>query len=332
MLPRVKTCKNHINSYSGSSTKPAIQVYLLFPKWRLRSRPRSTMIGEAQGYRPRMRRSRSVAWACHYADEIAVHSARKSVFFLCIMLRIGHSMVLVSPMALSDFYCHRWEGASSTRVKVSCKVEQKHQSSRIWTASSRFNRALNSKVISDAYSEDDFGGELDEDVYSSSETKVSDDERDDVSADEYFGRFISEALKEEEMNKNPEGKKALSSPNSNDSSSSPDDGDVKRMMLQQQQQIDLLMKLVKEGRQQLQPQSDYPAINDIVETKETFSAPPFTSATSTKQTSKNVAPLKAMLFIDGTWLYYSLNTRNPKRDVIIGKFGLGWQNNYKVDW
>jgi len=290
------------------------------------------MIGEAQGYRPRMRRSRSVAWACHYADGIAVHSARKSVLFLCIMLRIGHSMVLVSPIALSDYYCHRWEGASSTRVKVYCKAEQNHQTSRIGTASSRFNRALNSKVISDAYSEDDFGGELDEDVYSSSETKVSDDEGDDVSADEYFGRFISEALMEEEMNKNPEAKKALSSPNSKDSSSSPDDGDVKRMMLQQQQQIDLLMKLVKEGRQQLPPQSDYPPINDTVDTKEPFSAPPFTSATATKQKSNNVAPLKAMLFIDGTWLYYSLNTRNPKRDVIIGKFGLGWQNNYKVDW
>jgi hypothetical protein len=288
------------------------------------------MVGEEQGDSPRMRRSRSAARACHYADEIAVHSARKSVIFLCIMLRVGHSMVLVSP-TLSDYYCHRWKGVSSMRVKVFYKVEQKHQSSRIGTASPRFNRALNSasKVVSDAYSEDDFGGELDEDGYSSSETKVSVDEGDDVSADEYFRRFISEALKEEEMNKNPETKKALCSPNSKDASS-PDDRDVKRMMLQQQQQIDLLMKLIKEGRQQLPPQSDYPPINDKLDTKETFS--PFTSATATEQKSKNVAPLKAMLFIDGTWLYYSLNTRNPKRDVIIGKFGLGWQNNFKVDW
>ena len=46
----------------------------------------------------------------------------------------------------------------------------------------------------------------------------------------------------------------------------------------------------------------------------------------------NVAPLKAMLFIDGTWLYYSLNTREKSRDPIITKYGPGWQNNSKVNW
>jgi hypothetical protein len=292
------------------------------------------MIGEAKGDRPRIRRSRSVAWACRHTDDVAVHSARKSVLFLSIMLRIGHSMVLVSPAALSVYACHRWKGVSSSRVEGFCNVDQNLLSSRIGTASSRFISALNSasKVISDAYSEDDFDGKIDENGYSSTEAKVGDDEGDDVSADEYFGRFMSEALKEEDMIKNPGTKEELSSPNTEGASSSPDDGDVKRMMQQQQQQIDLLMKLVKQGRQQLPPQSDSPPTNDRMGTKETYSAPPFTSATATKQNSKNVAPLKAMLFIDGTWLYYSLNTRNPKRDVIIAKFGMGWQNNYKVDW
>ena len=42
--------------------------------------------------------------------------------------------------------------------------------------------------------------------------------------------------------------------------------------------------------------------------------------------------IKAMLFVDGTWLYYSLNSRNSNRDPIVPKFGHGWQNNYKVDW
>ncbi|KAL3806630.1 hypothetical protein ACHAXA_009985 [Cyclostephanos tholiformis] len=288
------------------------------------------MIGEARG---RMRRSGSVAWTCHY-NKFEVHTARQNMLFLCIMLGIGHSMMLVSPMALSNYNCHRWTGIHPTRMPPICNKEQKSRSTRIriGTTSSRKINALNSasKIISDAcLEEDDFDDVLDKDGHSSTETKVSDDEGDDVSADEYFGRFISEALKDEEMNKNSATTKVLLSPISKDSSSSPDDGDVRCMIQQQQQQIDLLMKLVKQGRQQFPLQSE---TTDRIDTTETNAAPPFTSEISSKQEVKNVAPLKAMLFIDGTWLYYSLNTRNPKRDVIIAKFGMGWQNNYKVDW
>jgi len=46
----------------------------------------------------------------------------------------------------------------------------------------------------------------------------------------------------------------------------------------------------------------------------------------------SMAPLKAMLFIDGTWLYYSLHRRSKDNCPIIKKYGLGWQYNYKVDW
>jgi hypothetical protein len=45
-----------------------------------------------------------------------------------------------------------------------------------------------------------------------------------------------------------------------------------------------------------------------------------------------LAPLKAMFFIDGTWLYYSLHRRNEERDPIVKKFGKGWQYRYKFNW
>lgn len=45
-----------------------------------------------------------------------------------------------------------------------------------------------------------------------------------------------------------------------------------------------------------------------------------------------VVPMKAMLFIDGTWLYYSLYRREEKFDPIVKKYGKGWQYRYKIDW
>jgi paraquat-inducible protein B len=67
-------------------------------------------------------------------------------------------------------------------------------------------------------------------------------------------------------------------------------------------------------------------------TSETTATAETTSTTASKQELKNVAPLKAMLFIDGTWLYYSLYCRNRESDNITANFGMGWQNKYKVDW
>uniref|UniRef100_A0A7S1BIU1 SAP domain-containing protein n=1 Tax=Corethron hystrix TaxID=216773 RepID=A0A7S1BIU1_9STRA len=43
-------------------------------------------------------------------------------------------------------------------------------------------------------------------------------------------------------------------------------------------------------------------------------------------------PLKAMLFIDGTWLYYSLYRREPDRCPIIQAYGLGWKHTHNFDW
>lgn len=58
--------------------------------------------------------------------------------------------------------------------------------------------------------------------------------------------------------------------------------------------------------------------------------------TTTQSTSKSsqvsLPPLKVMLFIDGTWLYYSLHTREDFRCPIQKKFGPGWQYKYNIDW
>jgi hypothetical protein len=238
---------------------------------------------------------------------------------------MGHSMISVSPIALSG--SHRWKGMPPTKMKGICNFEQSPRLTRFGTTSSRCKHALNSasKIITDAFLEDD-DFDVDKDGYLTTEAKASDDAGDDIFADEYFGRFISEAMKEEETMKKPAPKKEFISKKM---PSSPDDVDIIRMVQQQQQQIDLLMKLVKQGRQQMPLQSK---TTYRIDTTETDAAPPFTSTSATKQGTMNLAPLKAMLFIDGTWLYYSLNTRNPNRDVITAKFGMGWQNNYKVDW
>ena len=134
----------------------------------------------------------------------------------------------------------------------------------------------------------------------------------DEEADDYISKFISDTLE---------------TTNNADDISSKDEVsaiiETKRMIQQQQQQIDLLMNLVKQQNQQQSPQQEA-SYDDILKKEE--------SPDKKSQIQQNVAPLKANLFVDGTWLYYSLNTRNPDRCPIIKKFGRGWQNNYKVDW
>jgi uncharacterized coiled-coil protein SlyX len=150
-----------------------------------------------------------------------------------------------------------------------------------------------------------------------------DREKDDFiedEADDYIGKFISDALEE----KTSAGLK-----------SSGDEPlallETKRMIEKQQQQIDLLMNLVKQQNQQ---QLASPSQGGSSSSRPNSDQSPSgnKSQSSQPKASTNVAPLKANLFIDGTWLYYSLNTRNPDRCPIIKKYGKGWQNNYKVDW
>ena len=44
-----------------------------------------------------------------------------------------------------------------------------------------------------------------------------------------------------------------------------------------------------------------------------------------------LVPTKVMVFIDGSWLYYSLFERG-RRCPIRARFGAGWQENHYVDY
>ena len=157
--------------------------------------------------------------------------------------------------------------------------------------------------------------------YATKDTK-HDREKDDLTddedeADDYIGKFISGAL---------EVKTSTGEKSSEDEPSALIE--TKQMIEKQQQQIDLLMNLVKQQhQQQLSPSQEGSSRSS---NEQSLSGTK--SQSLQPKPSTNVAPLKANLFVDGTWLYYSLNTRNPDRCPIIKKFGKGWQNNYKVDW
>jgi hypothetical protein len=58
----------------------------------------------------------------------------------------------------------------------------------------------------------------------------------------------------------------------------------------------------------------------------------YPAATGQKEVQVTSAPLKVMLFIDGTWLYYSLHERDDQSDPIVQRYGKGWQFKYNVDW
>ena len=253
--------------------------------------------------RRKRRRSCCIYSNCHHYHEcvepINKHCNLKMALMMSMMIcGVGHSMALMSVMPSRGHHSI-------------CK-------------SVHYHSLLNRHSRTALYSANDV--DFDSDDYSSADSKGDGEEDDNGSgADEYYDRFISEALiEEEEMNKNtkPPEVSSSTSDNTDDNSMS----ETKRMMEQQQQQIDLLMKLVQQqGRQQLPPPTPGTQTMNTDSNRQQQSTP-------MQQNSINVAPLKAMLFIDGTWLYYSLNSRNPKRDPIIPKFGMGWQNNYKVDW
>ena len=138
---------------------------------------------------------------------------------------------------------------------------------------------------------------------------------DDTDSDEYLQHLISDAINEEEKLINIPSRQKNSVALANDESSAKDSTmeETKRMMEQQQQQIDLLMKLVQAQQQPTE------TTNHEIPSKQ-------------KEHAVNVTPLKVMIFIDGTWLYYSLHARKKDRCTVTRKFGKGWQANYKVDW
>lgn len=110
-----------------------------------------------------------------------------------------------------------------------------------------------------------------------------------------------------------------------DSLSNTDLGETQRLIQAQQKQIDMLMQLVQSTDSTIDPDSSQQQA-----TRDTSSK--ISSVAPTTVYTSSLAPLKAMLFIDGTWLYYSIHERQSGRDIIGQKFGKGWQYRYFVDW
>lgn len=70
----------------------------------------------------------------------------------------------------------------------------------------------------------------------------------------------------------------------------------------------------------LQRKYNLPINKFVLKSSMTYSKSPFLN------------PLKVFLFIDGTWLYYSLLRGRGDQCPIRKKFGASWQSAYKVDW
>ena len=121
------------------------------------------------------------------------------------------------------------------------------------------------------------------------------------------------------------------------SASSPPVYETQRRIEEQQRQIDMLMKLVKQQLQQQpqdQPQDQQSQFNQLSEVPTSTFLPPLENEHSSDAVTSatSVAPLKAMLFIDGTWLYYSIYERNEHECPIVRRYGRGWQARYQFDW
>ena len=150
-----------------------------------------------------------------------------------------------------------------------------------------------------------------------------------------------------------------------DSSSKNIDDSTMLRIEEQQRQIDMLMKMVQQQNQNQNNESSKKTVeiesgplDDNVSSKLSDTRPrssssssprsqlsgresnqnnPSLSGTSESNAKGNinvgvVAPLKAMMFIDGTWLYYSIHERKGLNCPITQKFGRGWQQHYQVDW
>ena len=119
---------------------------------------------------------------------------------------------------------------------------------------------------------------------------------------------------------------------------------LQTIILQQQSQIDTLLKIVQ---QQQQPSVSSPiaVINgdqDNMSSSNQMAPLLFQPLRSMEDENaklvsatnglSSIKKLKAMLFIDGTWLYYSINERLAREPSIVQKYGRGWQYRYDIDW
>eukprot|EP00546_Thalassionema_frauenfeldii_P000696 CAMPEP_0178938608 /NCGR_PEP_ID=MMETSP0786-20121207/26426_1 /TAXON_ID=186022 /ORGANISM="Thalassionema frauenfeldii, Strain CCMP 1798" /LENGTH=625 /DNA_ID=CAMNT_0020617347 /DNA_START=225 /DNA_END=2102 /DNA_ORIENTATION=- len=100
-----------------------------------------------------------------------------------------------------------------------------------------------------------------------------------------------------------------------------------RRIEEQQKQIDMLLKAVNARIPNLQQETGM----ELTELAQNIPSQSLNSGDKTLS-SVSVAPLRVMVFIDGTWLYYSIHERQAHICPIIAKLGRGWQKNYNFNW
>ena len=154
--------------------------------------------------------------------------------------------------------------------------------------------------------------------------------------------------------KKPNGREDNDNNNNNDDDDSNNNNLLRQQLEQQQEQINVLMELIQQQQQPAIERSNNSQQNILSTTASTAAAStstrssnntpsntqqqqfqtqqPQPPATTTTTTNIVLAPQKVMLFIDGTWLYYSLHERREQECPITQKYGRGWQYRYDFDW
>ena len=105
---------------------------------------------------------------------------------------------------------------------------------------------------------------------------------------------------------------------------SSNDQTTQQILMKQQEQIDFLIQTI---------QTQTAAA--VAAAAATAATPPVPTITTTTTTTTTIPPLKVMLFIDGTWLYYSIHERPKQSCPIIQHYGSKnrpWQSTHRVDW
>jgi len=196
-----------------------------------------------------------------------------------------------------------------------------------------------------------YATEEDNDDDDDADYSYDDDDEEEEESDVEYGKFEKESKmhREEEEEEGsgllpplPDFLKDDEDRSTSNSLSSSLLDETQRRIEKQQQQIDMLMKLVQQQQQlpplqqqlpplQHQQQSSPKQFNLLSETPSSTELPTI-SDSDAPSTAAAVAPLKAMLFIDGTWLYYSIHERSELHCPIVRAYGRGWQTRYQFDW
>jgi len=170
--------------------------------------------------------------------------------------------------------------------------------------------------------DDDDDGENDfKSYYTSSKIPDDDDDDDDPDADD------DEHSHNNDVDDNDD--------NTSSSSSSKIISDTNTRIEEQQRQIDFLMKMLQDQDERRPSSFIAPSVPADVarrRRRQSSSSLPDESVVTATTTASPMTPLKVMLFIDGTWLYYSIHQRRENNCPIIKQFGRGWQHYYKFDW